>query len=264
MTPNPPSLSPPKSKSRRTKKPKVDDPQTTDVQTADLDSPNRKCAERFLPRDIPIASLSSHPRQAEIFDLPSTVAIESLARDMDRRGQQVAIEVLPDGRILKGHSRVAAAKLLGWSKIQAIVREDLTDETDILRELAVDNLQRKQLTPLAQARAWKAVVEAETQDCTPGDVIHRLEQETGKSFKTMRPYLAVLRLPRVFQHMFDEGKLGHREVARLLQRDANDRERIARQVEEGYELADLLRPSCRPPSRRQVLDRVLNALGGSC
>ena len=32
------------------------------------------------------------------------------------------LQVLPDGTIISGHQRVRAAKLLGWSHIEAVVR----------------------------------------------------------------------------------------------------------------------------------------------
>ena len=102
---------------------------------------------------IDINSLRQHPRQDEFFaDTPESRLIE-LAKDMEANGQRDPILVLPDGTIISGHRRVAAARQCNWSKIDAIIRDDLTDDVDGATELFIsDNYHRRQLSMLQEAR----------------------------------------------------------------------------------------------------------------
>jgi hypothetical protein len=50
-----------------------------------------------------IKDLKAHPRQAQLFkDLPFHL-LRDLAQDMQARGLQNALEILPDGTIVCGH-----------------------------------------------------------------------------------------------------------------------------------------------------------------
>jgi ParB-like chromosome segregation protein Spo0J len=98
--------------------------------------------------------LHEHLRQAAMFgDLPEE-EIRALAEDMARNGQRQPVEIRPDGTIIAGHQRVLAAKLLGWTEIDVIVRYDLEEQGDAAVEayFVGDNLFRRQLSPLATSR----------------------------------------------------------------------------------------------------------------
>ena len=71
-----------------------------------------------------LIDLKHHPRYAAMFGDASKEDIGALADDMKRNGLRNPIEILPDGTIVTGELRVQSAKLLGWSEIEAIVRDD--------------------------------------------------------------------------------------------------------------------------------------------
>lgn len=106
-----------------------------------------------------IAALKPYPEQRAIFgDLPET-ELRALAESMRRHGLRHPVEILPDGTIIAGHQRVrAASEHLGWTQIEVIVRHDLAAQGDAAVRLLVlaDNLDRRQLDPIARARALKA------------------------------------------------------------------------------------------------------------
>jgi ParB/RepB/Spo0J family partition protein len=95
--------------------------------------------------DLMLDALREHPRQLEFFTAASKLEIKELAADLRVRGQQEPIHVCPDGTIIRGHRRAAAAKLLGWKTIKALVRHDLADPSNrsTVAELITDNLMTK-------------------------------------------------------------------------------------------------------------------------
>jgi len=110
---------------------------------------------------IKLDLLNPHARQAELFPLRSDAQLAELAADMDRRGLQHPIEILPDGTIIAGHERVRAARLLGWVEIDCIVRHDLAAQGDVAIEqhLIGDNLHNKPFSKLTVARCARRLKE---------------------------------------------------------------------------------------------------------
>ena len=100
-------------------------------------------------------------------------AIKGLAESIDRLGQLVAIRVSTVAgltgrpvndekakyRMVFGHRRLAAMRLLGWPQIGADIYWQLS-EAEILRQRAVENLEREDLNPVEEAVAVVALVES--------------------------------------------------------------------------------------------------------
>ena len=76
--------------------------------------------------------------------------VSALAESMSNPnlGQLQAIVLLPDGRLVIGNHRVAAARLLGWRTIRATIKE--LDELDAELAEIDENLRRSELTVLEQ------------------------------------------------------------------------------------------------------------------
>jgi ParB/RepB/Spo0J family partition protein len=71
--------------------------------------------------------------------------------------QPVVVRRHPDGfELIAGHRRFQAAKLLGWTEIAAVVRDETDDQAYILT--LVENLQRENLTPREEAAALEVLV----------------------------------------------------------------------------------------------------------
>jgi ParB family chromosome partitioning protein len=67
--------------------------------------------------------------------------------------------VRPSGNgyeLIAGHRCLEAAKLLGWSEIVAVVRDETDDQAYILT--LVENLQREDLSPREEAAALEVLV----------------------------------------------------------------------------------------------------------
>ncbi len=78
--------------------------------------------------------------------------VTELAASMQRLGQFHAVGVRTDGTLVWGMHRVLAAQALGWTEIDAVVRDDLTEESAFEIELEED-IRRK-------SRTWQEEVMA--------------------------------------------------------------------------------------------------------
>jgi ParB family chromosome partitioning protein len=116
--------------------------------------------------DLDLASIDASGRLRKTLPL----RVEALAEDLDQRGLLTPIEVVgPLGdesyRLVYGAHRLAAARLLGWAEIQAVIHapDAFADEAETrLREIR-ENLMRFELNPLERAvaiAAWRDIYEA--------------------------------------------------------------------------------------------------------
>jgi ParB/RepB/Spo0J family partition protein len=100
--------------------------------------------------------------------------------------------------VVAGHRRLAASKLAGLSSIDAIVREFATDG-DRLLAMAIENLQRDDLSVLEEARAYKQLVEQ------LGCSQRELAAKVGKTQSHISKRLTLLELPEKAQTLVDSG-----------------------------------------------------------
>jgi ParB family chromosome partitioning protein len=149
-------------------------------------------------------------------------------------------------QIVAGERRWRAAKQLGLTTVPVVVRE-IPDES--LLELAlVENIQREELTPLEEARAFRRLQEE----------FHLTQEEVarkvGRDRSTVANALRLLRLPKEVQRLLSSGKLdvGHARailaVERMQEQTALAREAARRglSVREVERRVALLRAPCKP------------------
>ncbi|MEX1037812.1 MAG: ParB/RepB/Spo0J family partition protein [Acidimicrobiia bacterium] len=153
---------------------------------------------------IPVDQINANPDQPRSrFDDES---LEELAKSIDELGllQPVVVEEGPKGyTLIAGERRWRAAKRAGLNSIPAVIRERSGDHT--LVEALVENVQRMDLTPLEEARAYRQLLEeyGMTQDAVASRV--------GKSRPTISNTLRLLQLPAEVQSYVEDGELssGH-------------------------------------------------------
>jgi ParB family chromosome partitioning protein len=116
--------------------------------------------------DLDLAAIDATGRLRKALPL----RVEALAEDLDQRGLITPIEVVgplddESYRLIYGAHRLAAAKLLGWAEIPAVVHapDAFADEAEArLREIR-ENLMRFELNALERAvsvAAWRDIYEA--------------------------------------------------------------------------------------------------------
>lgn len=97
-------------------------------------------------------------------------SVRDLADSLAESGMLCPILVRPNGVIVAGHRRHAAATLLGWEWVPVVVTMEL-DEQAVLLAMVAENLQREDLSPLAEARAYEQLRHA---GLSIADIVRRL------------------------------------------------------------------------------------------
>jgi ParB family chromosome partitioning protein len=147
--------------------------------------------------------------------------------------------------LIAGERRLRAARVAGLRHIPAIVRV-LSDEQAVQISL-VENLQREDLNPLEQARAFERLASEF------GQTQEEIAAHTGKDRATIANTMRLLRLPEEVQSLLQDGRLSAGHARALLK------------LEESPALLRVLakRMAARRVSVRQAEEMVERKLGGS-
>jgi len=172
-----------------------------------------------------LARLKPNPLQRQFFRDLSAADLTALAENIRVRGQKQAVEALPDGTILDGHQRVEALRRNGATHADVLVRHDLASASEVEKERAFieTNVLRRQLSPLAKARAVLGLLKAELGKRQDSDLRgwdtakarKRIEQATGMGERNLNRYLSVLRSAPEVQIAFEDGHLSLVQAARV-------------------------------------------------
>jgi ParB family chromosome partitioning protein len=133
--------------------------------------------------------------------------LTELARSIEATGvlQPVTVRRLPDGRyqLISGERRWRASQLSGKSHVPAVVRE--ASDAQVLEMTIIENLQREDLNPMEQARAFERL--SREFRMTQDDIAKR----TGKDRASVANFLRLMRLPDPVQKQVEDGELsfGH-------------------------------------------------------
>ena len=232
-------------------------------------------AESGKPREIPLDQIDHNPFQTRSHVNEEQLA--ELAASITANGvvQPVLVRPLSNGRfqLIAGERRWRASQLAGKETIPAILRQ-VSDE-QAMEITIVENLQRADLNPMEQARAFERLSREfhMTQE--------QMAQRTGKDRATVANFLRLLRLPATVQARVESGELSFGHARTLLAFEhAEEMERAAQRIitlslsvrqTENY-VQGLLHPEKtakkdpRPeppidPNVREVQDRLQRALG---
>lgn len=170
-------------------------------------------------------------------------AILSLANSLKNNGvmQPVVVRPLPDGRyeLVAGERRWRAAQRAGLLKIPAVVRD--VEEHRLLEHALVENLQREDLNPIEEARAYRILVEE--QGLTQQEVADRV----GKQRATVANLLRLLSLAPAVQELVRSGQLsmGHARALLALPDPARQEQLGRRAVREGLSVRQVERLASR-------------------
>lgn len=152
--------------------------------------------------------------------------IEELAQSIASHGVLQPILVEPVGgryRIIAGERRFRAARRAGLQRIPAVVRSSGDDER--LTLALVENIQREDLTPMEEARAYRRIIEVS------GVSQEELAGRVGKHRSTIANSLRLLGLPVEVQNALADGTItaGHAR-ALLMIPDPDERQRLFKRI----------------------------------
>jgi ParB family chromosome partitioning protein len=165
--------------------------------------------ERGL-REVPLAAIVPNPHQPRLRFEPT--ALQELADSIREHGvlQPPVAMQLPNGdyQLIAGERRVRAATLAGLQTIPVVVK-DVSPQAQL--ELAlIENIQRADLDPIEEARAYAAL--EEQFHMTHSEIARRV----GKSRSTVTELLGLLRLPEEVQELVSAKQLTTGHASRLV------------------------------------------------
>ena len=227
------------------------------------------------PREIPVGDIDRNPFQTrshideeQLAELAASIAANGVV-------QPILVRPIAGGRfqLIAGERRWRASQLAGKATIPAILRQ-VSDE-QAMEITIVENLQRADLNPMEQARAFERLSREfhMTQE--------QMATRTGKDRATVANFLRLLRLPSTVQARVESGALSFGHARTLLGFEhAEEMEKAAQRIvalslsvrqTETY-VQGLLHPEKSPkkdpkpeqpvdPNVREVQERLQRSLG---
>jgi ParB family chromosome partitioning protein len=174
-------------------------------------------------RDIPIDRIGVNPFQPRLgFDENK---LRELADSIREHGVVQPVLVRPRGgdyQLVAGERRLRAARQAGLAAIPAVVRE--MSDHEIMEIALIENIQRQDLDPVEEARAYKRLADEFGQ--TQEQIAERLSKSRSYIANSMR----LLRLPLSVQEQLAGGALTVGHVRPLLTLPAAAAEALARRI----------------------------------
>jgi ParB family chromosome partitioning protein len=175
-----------------------------------LTIPDAKIEHNRGVQTLPLDKITPNPDQPrEHFD-PDALA--ELAESIRQQGviQPILVESRADGSymIIAGERRWRASEIAELNEVPVIIR-DFTPEQKL--EIAlVENVQREDLTPMEEARAYRHIMDA--LDLSQQDVADKV----GKKRSTVANSLRLLKLPKNMRDAVEAGQLSAGHARALL------------------------------------------------
>ncbi|MBV9326513.1 MAG: ParB/RepB/Spo0J family partition protein [Chloroflexi bacterium] len=124
--------------------------------------------------------------------------LDELAESISTQGVLQPLLVTPDGVVVAGHRRLAAARMACLEEVPVVVRDlDPVQQQEIM---LVENLQRQELSPVEEARAYRRLLEG-------GHTLAQLARRIGAPAARINARLVLLKLDDQVQWMFHRGDL---------------------------------------------------------
>ena len=231
------------------------------------------------PLEIPLDHIERNPYQtrtrfdeAQLAELTQSIAASGVVqpvvvRPLSQQNGQARYQ------LITGERRWLASRKAGKSTIPAIVRQASDEQT--LEMTIVENLQRADLNPMEQARAYQRLSQ-----------VFKMTQEqmatrTGKERASVANFLRLLRLPELIQNKVESGDLSFGHARTLLALDSAESITSAAQKVMALNLSvrqtesyvqGLISPESKPkkevkptqpedPNVREAQDRLQRTLG---
>lgn len=200
---------------------------------------------------IPVDAIVANPRQPrQVFD---DEALEELAASIAQVGllQPIVVrhsphEPVDSYELVAGERRLRSVRQLGWKTVPAVIR--VTEDSALLRDALLENLQRAELNPLEEAAAYQQLLA--DFGCTHEELSTRI----GRSRPHISNTIRLLKLPPAVQRRVAAGVLSQGHARALLSLpDQESMESLAtRIVSEGLSVRtveEIVSTGDRPPAK---------------
>src|SRR5271155_18598 len=184
--------------------------QATVAAAAEVAPPPPTVEATGRPREIPVGEIDRNPYQTrsrvdeqQLAELANSIAVTGVV-------QPIVVRPLANGRfqLIAGERRWLASQKAGKDTVPSIIRQ-VSDE-QAMEMTIVENLQRADLNPMEQARAFERLGRdfKLTQE--------QMAQRTGKDRASVSNFLRLLRLPIEVQGKVESGDLSFGHARTLL------------------------------------------------
>ena len=228
-----------------------------------------KKSSQQLPQEFVYLSVDSiqlgkyQPRQKI-----DAVELAELSHSIQEKGfiQPILVRKIVDDRfeLVAGYRRLEAAKLLSIKEIPTLVKE--INDRDAFMLAITENLQRKDLNPLEEARAFKRLIDEF--DLTQEEIGRFLGKDRSSIANTLR----LLKLPADIQQALGKGLITRTQARTILSlgREQEQRKLFQRILKQGLSVRELEKrvkktyhPRVKPdnPFLRDIEERFQKALG---
>ncbi|MDD2432760.1 MAG: ParB/RepB/Spo0J family partition protein [Clostridia bacterium] len=168
--------------------------------------------------EIAVSTIMPNPFQPRrVFDEEK---LRELAASIKEHGvvQPIVVRELSEGKheLVVGERRWRACQLLGWEKMPAVIKEYTNEQ--IMEIALVENIQRQDLNPLEEARAYKKLLTEfnYTQE--------QVAQKVSKSRSFIANMVRILNLPEPILEQVATGELTVGHVRPLLTVESNEQQ----------------------------------------
>lgn len=207
-----------------------------------------------------VCDLHEHPEQQDLIGDISNGELNDLVESIRKHGLQHPVEILPDGTVVAGHQRLRAVKILGWTEVPVRIRHDLAEagEDAVVTYLIDDNLHRRQMDPLAIARAYRylKVIErdrdyADLSYDDRRDIRDRIAARLGGHYsgRTLDRYEQVLDMPRAVQDAVIAKQLPLTLAVKITKLRQANKQAIADRIEAGEPAKAVVAEYVRPRNK---------------
>jgi ParB/RepB/Spo0J family partition protein len=163
-------------------------------------TPASACARSSDPLRWPTAALRPNPLNARGQLNPADVEqlADSIIAHVAHGGILQPLLITPDGTVVAGHRRLAAARRAGLADVPVIVRA--LSPIEQLEIQLTENLQRSELSPIEEGRAYNHLIDA-------GSTLARIARAVGVPASRVRERLTLLDLDEHVQDRVHRGEV---------------------------------------------------------
>lgn len=186
----------------------------------------------------PVSKLNPHPYADEVFGIPPEHEVKELAQSLKHDGQRDALEVLADGTIVDGRTRLLSAIEAGITELRVIVRHDLKDAKAIKERILRANLMRHHFDKLVVARIYselKKLARGRSKKAVKGEgeLRNRLAKRFNLSGRTLDRLETMLDTPSHVQQVYREGNLRDQDMLGVAALAEELKDELVAQLEKG-------------------------------
>jgi hypothetical protein len=196
-----------------------------------------------------VSQLKPYPQQKRIFGEQDDDDINELAADMDLRGQQQPIVILPEGTVLSGHRRLAAAAILGWKDVEVVVCTDLGNDPQAAFEVFLrENASHRKMSKLQITRMYLRLAEIDAQGSPDivnvrprTDHMKRLQQLLGGCGRNCQRWFKAAQTPQEVQDALETNEIHLNDAARVMTLSPAERDAFAGELRAGRNVKEVVR-----------------------